>query len=160
MEQNERLAQLKRLAMNICHDWQEGNVAYYPKELPSFDELVALIGQIEFRERVAFIATPYPRPYFQGPFYRSDIHSRHGLVAECKPSHTPQGQANADFLVRAANAHQPLIDALRATLPALIRLGDFIGNENPAEVSRVGPFDRCAIITQVRDALEKAKGAE
>jgi hypothetical protein len=49
-----------------------------------------------------------------------------------------------------------LAEALQSTLPALIRLGDFIGNgENPGKVG-IGPIDRCALIFEVREALAEA----
>ena len=47
-----------------------------------------------------------------------------------------------------------LAEALRATLPALILLGDFIGNTFDGTVG-IEPFDRCEIISQARLALSK-----
>jgi len=46
-----------------------------------------------------------------------------------------------------------LREALEATLKPLVRLGDFIGNEDQGGASGLGPFDRCAIISQVKTAL-------
>jgi hypothetical protein len=48
-----------------------------------------------------------------------------------------------------------LVEALRAAVIPLERLGDFIGNEDKGGASGLGPFDRCAILLQVRDALTK-----
>lgn len=42
---------------------------------------------------------------------------------------------------------------LREVLPPLILLGDYIGNEFAGKVG-IEPFDRCAIIGRVRDAIE------
>ena len=50
-----------------------------------------------------------------------------------------------------------LLAALEATLIPLERLGDFIGNTDSGGASGLGAFDRCAIIGQVRDAIDKAK---
>jgi hypothetical protein len=63
--------------------------------------------------------------------------------------------SDAHLLTAAAE----LRDALRATLTPLMRLGDFIGNEDAGGASALGAFDRCAIIRQVMDALDKADGA-
>ena len=46
------------------------------------------------------------------------------------------------------------LSALERTLPPLILLGDYIGNEFAGKVG-IEAFDRCAIIGAVRDALER-----
>lgn len=52
-----------------------------------------------------------------------------------------------------------LLAALQATLPALIRLGDFIGNVDNADVHPRGTgIDRCKLIEQVRAAIAAATG--
>ena len=49
-----------------------------------------------------------------------------------------------------------LIASLRATLPALVLLGDYIGNEHKGKIG-IPAFDRCAIIGQAKDAIEHAE---
>lgn len=51
-------------------------------------------------------------------------------------------------------ARTELLEAARATLPALMLLGDFIGNEFSGKVG-IPPFDRCAIILALRDSIAK-----
>mgnify|MGYP001415131007 CR=1 FL=1 len=60
----------------------------------------------------------------------------------------------------AVNAHEELLRALKATLPALERLGDFVGNVDTGGASGLGIIDRCAIIRQVRAAIARATGQE
>lgn len=61
--------------------------------------------------------------------------------------------------LRAVNAE--LVAALRATLNPLVLLGDYIGNEYRADGDAfIEPFDRCAIIGQVKDALARAEGGK
>ena len=55
------------------------------------------------------------------------------------------------------NLERQLLEALKATLVPLMRLGDFVGNEDAGGASGLGPFDRCAIIGQVKDAIEAAE---
>lgn len=50
-----------------------------------------------------------------------------------------------------------LIAALRATIPALVLLGDYIGNEHKGKIG-IPAFDRCAIIGQAKDAIDHAEG--
>lgn len=50
-----------------------------------------------------------------------------------------------------------LLAALEAAIPALIRLGDFVGNVDPGGASGMGRIDRCALILQAREAIAKAK---
>lgn len=49
-----------------------------------------------------------------------------------------------------------LVAALRASLPALVLLGDYIGNEHKGKIG-IPAFDRCAIIGQAKDAIEHAE---
>jgi hypothetical protein len=50
-----------------------------------------------------------------------------------------------------------LIVALRATIHALVLLGDYIGNEHKGKIG-IPAFDRCAIIGQAKDAIDHAEG--
>ena len=52
------------------------------------------------------------------------------------------------------NENRALREALEATIIPLIRLGDFIGNEDEGGASGLGPFNRCEILLRVRKALE------
>jgi len=46
--------------------------------------------------------------------------------------------------------------ALCAALPALILLGNYIGNEHKGgDASGIAPFDRCAIVEQVKDTIAR-----
>jgi hypothetical protein len=65
--------------------------------------------------------------------------------------------ANAAHIVKCVNAHDGLVAALDAVLPALIRLGDFVGNDFVANDGTGRTVDRCAIVGQVRDALAKVQ---
>ena len=67
--------------------------------------------------------------------------------------HLPEVEADAQLIASAPE----LLAALEATLIPLMRLGDFIGNTDSGGASGLGAFDRCAIIGQVRDAIDKAK---
>lgn len=44
---------------------------------------------------------------------------------------------------------------LSKTLPALIRLGDFVGNVDNGGASGLGRIDRCALILEVKNAIGK-----
>lgn len=50
-----------------------------------------------------------------------------------------------------------LLEALNVTIAPLIRLGEFIGNDDNGGMTGLGPFDRCAIISQVRAAIAKVR---
>lgn len=50
-----------------------------------------------------------------------------------------------------------LLQALEATIPALIRLGDFVGNVDHGGPSGQGRIDRCALLLQVRAAISQAQ---
>lgn len=67
-----------------------------------------------------------------------------------------EARANGQLIAAAPD----MLEALQAALTPLIRLGDFIGNEDAGGASGLGPFDRCAIILQVRRAIAKAKGEQ
>lgn len=49
--------------------------------------------------------------------------------------------------------------ALQAALPALIRLGDFVGNVDEGGASGMGRIDRCAVIRQVQAAITSPANA-
>lgn len=53
-----------------------------------------------------------------------------------------------------------LLDALRAVVKPLERLGDFIGNADAGGASGLGPFDRGEILLAVRNAIAKAEGRD
>lgn len=61
---------------------------------------------------------------------------------------------------RMMRAAPDMLEALKAAVIPLMRLGDFIGNEDAGGASGLGPFDRCAILSQVRAAIEKAEGSK
>lgn len=59
-----------------------------------------------------------------------------------------------------SNVNKRLLDALRLTVKPLIRLGDFVGNIDKGGASGQGEFDRCAIVLEVRRAIEEAEKQE
>lgn len=61
--------------------------------------------------------------------------------------------------LRMEEAAKDMLAALEASVPALVRLGDFVGNVDEGGASGQGRIDRCAILLAVRDAIAKAKGA-
>lgn len=69
-------------------------------------------------------------------------------------------QENARFIVRACNNHDRLLAALEATIPALVRLGDFVGNVDEGGASGQGKIDRCALLLQVRESIAMADIAD
>lgn len=79
-----------------------------------------------------------PTPWHQGPHYKADIYCTWGQVATCVPLMSPLSEANAAFIVKAANAHDNLITALETI--------EDICMSNPQEVRRL-----------VRAVLKKAK---
>jgi hypothetical protein len=89
-----------------------------------------------------------PAGHVQTTIYAEATGERVAIAFEC--------EANA----RLIGAAPELLAALEAAIPALIRLGDFIGNTDTGGASGQGPFDRCAILVQVRDAISKARGED
>lgn len=57
---------------------------------------------------------PTPVPWHVGPYYKTDIESAHGHVAECGITRGKQAEVNAEFIVRCVNSHQALVDLLTA----------------------------------------------
>ncbi len=50
-----------------------------------------------------------------------------------------------------------MLEACRSALPALIHLGNFVGNDFSGAIG-LAPYDRCAIIGAIRAAIAKAEG--
>jgi hypothetical protein len=69
-------------------------------------------------------------------------------------------RALAGYLAAAARltGMADLVAAGRAALPALILLGDFIGNTYGGKTG-IAAFDRCEVITNLRTAIDAAEGA-
>jgi len=67
--------------------------------------------------------------------------------------HNETTEANARLIAAAPD----LLAALRAVIPALIILGDHIGNEFKGGNGQPA-FDRCALIGAARAAIAKAEG--
>jgi hypothetical protein len=57
-----------------------------------------------------------PTPYHVGPYYKSDVESGSGRVAECGITRGPQACEDAAFIVRACNAHYDLLAACKEAL--------------------------------------------
>lgn len=79
--------------------------------------------------------THTPTPWHQGPYYTSDVESRDGRICECMPLMSPRAAANAELIVRAVNAHDDLLAALKALrsvtsrLAISVVLGHAVGSE-------------------------------
>ncbi len=67
---------------------------------------------------VAEELTPQTLPWWVGPYYKSDIMSRTGRVAETGIMRGDQGIADAAFIVRAANSHADLLPLARTVAAA------------------------------------------
>lgn len=68
--------------------------------------------------------SPMPLPWRQGPDYRFDIESPHGRVASGCPEFSPQADANAEYIVRAANAFPDLLAACKLALETVSDYND------------------------------------
>lgn len=77
------------------------------------------------------------------------------VVARMEPTAT-KATESVMKLSKLFESSPELANVLRETLPALIRLGDFVGNVDPGGPSGQGCIDRCALILKVRRALERA----
>jgi hypothetical protein len=79
----------------------------------------------------------------------------HGAVCEVYGiADGTEAAANARLIAAAPE----LLEALEATILPLMRLGDFIGNDDKNGPEWAGRFDRCAIILRARNAITKATG--
>jgi hypothetical protein len=68
---------------------------------------------------------------------------------------------DAKIMAKAPQTHdaaRAMLAALKECQPALIRLGDFIGNKHDGS-NGIGAFDRCAIIGRCLDAMRAAEAA-
>ena len=95
----------------------------------------------------------------QAPGRRLLLSEREALVARPwldapEPGHAEKNGVSPDSAVEKAT--RDLIASLRATIPALVLLGDYIGNEHKGKIG-IPAFDRCAIIGQAKDAIEHAE---
>lgn len=50
MSQSEKMRMALKLLHEVCEAWNEDNVLNYPQDLPSFDEVVMALEEIEFKE--------------------------------------------------------------------------------------------------------------
>lgn len=50
MKQNERLRLAINLLSDILENWDEEEVVFYPETLQSFDELIASLRDVEFKQ--------------------------------------------------------------------------------------------------------------
>jgi hypothetical protein len=69
---------------------------------------------------------------------------------------TPATDAEVQQAFDLIAAAPALLEALKAAVPALERLGDFVGNVDHGGASGLGTIDRCALLLKVRDAIAKA----
>lgn len=73
-----------------------------------------VIAREERRASDAPVTTAHtPTPWRVGPHYLTDIESAHGRIAECGAINSPQGIANAAFIVRAVNLHDKFAAQLK-----------------------------------------------
>ena len=87
------------------------------------------------------------------PAEREALAARPWLDAP-EPGHAEKNRVSPDSAIEKTT--RDLIASLRATIPALVLLGDYIGNEHKGKVG-IPAFDRCAIIGQAKDAIEHAE---
>ena len=87
------------------------------------------------------------------PAERESLAARPWLDAP-EPGHTEKEPVPTDSALEKTT--RDLIASLRATIPALVLLGDYIGNEHEGKIG-IPAFDRCAIIGQAKDAIEHAE---
>lgn len=69
---NEKLAEAVALLRSVEENWNEAALEVYPSELPSFDDLCAMIGEIKFKEEP--VASP---PGFPPGFWMRDERNRY-----------------------------------------------------------------------------------
>ena len=100
-----------------------------------------------------------PLPWHVGPYYKHDIESREGRVAECVMFGSPRAAANAEFIVRAVNAHDDLLATLKwaeRQLAALVSEDDGNGSFIRGTGTELVGF--YAGREQIRAAIAKAEG--
>lgn len=102
-----------------------------------------------------------PTPYYTDTLGGNTIWASAGLgcVAECNKENSKV--QDAAFIVKAANAHDDLVAALAAALPALTRSAQNC-TERQSEVKRLGPVCACfshRTLRAARAALSKAGAA-
>jgi hypothetical protein len=66
--------------------------------------------------------------------------------------------AMSNELLTVTKERDALSALLEKTVPALIRLGDFVGNIDEGGASGAGRIDRCDLILKVRNAIARATG--
>ena len=62
-------------------------------------------------------------------------------------------------LLTVTEERDALLALLEKTVPALIRLGDFVGNIDEGGASGVGRIDRCDLILKVRNTINRERNA-
>lgn len=111
------------------------------------------------------LAFPFsPLPWGAGATMLSDVHfirtisdaegNEIAKVRQGKDQSQEQALANARLMELAPL----LLQALEKTVVPLMRLGDFVGNEDKGGASGLGSFDRCEILGEVRQLLAQAHG--
>lgn len=80
----------------------------------------------------------------------------------CKADDAVLIQARVAFRegTQPADVNAEMLQALRSTLAPLVRLGDFIGNKEDNPPHGIEPYDRCAVIGAVKDAIARAEQAQ
>lgn len=82
------------------------------------------------------------------------VNSMEGYPTETIEAFSQKAQ---ERLTGAEQQRDELLAALEAALPALIRLGDFVGNTDEGGASGIGRIERCEIISKVRSAIAKVR---
>ena len=98
--------------------------------------------------------TPGPWWVDDDGFIASGTDETYRTIADprCSDMDSETHEANARLIAAAPD----LLVALQAVLPALIRLGDFVGNADEGGASGMGRIDRCALILEARAAIARA----
>ncbi|MHB1869631.1 MAG: hypothetical protein ACYCT1_02085 [Steroidobacteraceae bacterium] len=87
------------------------------------------------------------------PAEREALAARPWLDAP-EPGHAEKEPVPTDSTLEKTT--RDLVASLRATIPALVLLGDYIGNEHKGKAG-IPAFDRCAIIGQAKGAIAHAE---
>ena len=99
-----------------------------------------------------------------GPYYKTDVESSSGRVCECGPMGAPRAVANAAFIVRACNAHDDLLAALKGVVERIeqggaVKREGVTGAAYSVWMSNFGE-DWCDVFNASEAAIAKAEGRE
>jgi len=91
-----------------------------------------------------------PGPWHVGPYYKSDIESAQGRIAECGIARGPRADIDAAFIVRACNSHDALLSALKWAQSVMVRHKSFCPANEERGVCNCG-------MQRIHDAIKAAE---